>query len=522
MNALRNAPIGVKIALAPLMAMLCLVAVAALGLLANRDLTLSLRGLNETTLPTLTTANEVQRRLGEVFAQTNQSLVWAGADFPAQRIDALDKAVAAELAATAKLLKDQQNLAIWDDSARAQLQAIEKAHAAFQHAALDALDMKSSGLATAGSFIEAVQDTYLNLDRQIEALADAQRRAAGETVVGSTRAAVRKGWGIGVGAAAALVFAALISWSCARLIVQPLKDAQRLAGAVARGDLTEQSTTALHTDETGRVLAALGELSRNLSEIVQDIRHTADEVRVASSEIASGNADLSARTESTAASLQQAAASVEQLSSAIRQSADNSRDAMVLARGASTVAREGGAIVGDVVSTMDAINSQAKKIAEIIGVIDGIAFQTNILALNAAVESARAGEQGRGFAVVASEVRTLAQRSADAAREIRMLISTSVEQIEAGAKKVQDAGQAMGRIVGAIEKVAKTVEDISHATGEQANGIAQVNQSVTEMDRSTQQNAAMVEQATAATVSLNQQAGRLVEMLGRFKTAGTA
>jgi methyl-accepting chemotaxis protein len=501
------------------MAMLCLVGVAALGLAANRDLTASLRGLNDATLLSLATANEVQRRLGAVFAKTNQSLAWFGAEFPAQRIEALDKSIVDELAAIAKLLMDQQALPIWDETARHRLQSIEKAHAAFQRAALDALDMKSSGLATAGSFIEGVQDTYRALDQQIQTMADDQRRAAGATVRASTTAAIGKGWAIGFGAAAALALAIYTSWLSARLIVRPLREAQRIADAVASGNLTERDFGVAQRDETGQVLAALGELSCSLSQIVGEIRHTAGEVRTASGEIASGNADLSARTEAAAASLQEAAASVEQLSSAIRHSAENAREATVLAKSASGVAREGGAIVADVVSTMEAINAQAQKIAEIIGVIDGIAFQTNILALNAAVESARAGEHGRGFAVVASEVRTLAQRSANAAREIRMLISASVGQIQAGAGKVQNAGQAMGRIVSAIEQVAQTVDDISNATGEQAKGIAQVNQSVAEMDRSTQQNAAMVEQATAATVSLNQQAERLVEMLGRFRTA---
>jgi methyl-accepting chemotaxis protein len=259
-------------------------------------------------------------------------------------------------------------------------------------------------------------------------------------------------------------------------------------------------------------------VARNLTGLVTDIRSTAEQINVASGEIATGNADLSTRTEGTASALQQTAASVEQLTATIRSNADNARAANVLARDASTVAREGGAMVVDVVSTMNAINAQAKKIADIIGTIDAIAFQTNILALNAAVEAARAGEQGRGFAVVASEVRSLAQRSADSAREIRTLIGSSVEQIDAGASQVQAAGQTMTRIIGAIERVSSTVDDIARAAGEQATGIAQVNQTVAEMENSTQQNAAMVEEATAATDALNGQAQRLVQMLTRFRT----
>jgi len=203
----------------------------------------------------------------------------------------------------------------------------------------------------------------------------------------------------------------------------------------------------------------------------------------------------------------------------VRQSADNAQAANALARDASNVAREGGALVQGVVQTMDQINSQAKKIGEIIGTIDGIAFQTNILALNAAVEAARAGEQGRGFSVVASEVRLLAQRSAESAREIRTLIGSSVEQIDAGVNKVQAAGHTMTKIVGAIEKVAGTVDGIARASSEQAAGIAQVNNAVSEMERATQQNAAMVEEATAATESLRHQSQRLVGLLGRFRTS---
>jgi methyl-accepting chemotaxis protein len=330
--------------------------------------------------------------------------------------------------------------------------------------------------------------------------------------------AARNGWIIAGVSLAGLAISSLLAWTFVRAISQPLGQAATLAREVAQGDLTHRPAETSQ-DATGRVLAALAEVSQNLNGIVNAIRRTADEIDNASGEIAGGNADLSTRTEANATALQQAAASIEQLSATIRQSADNARDAKTLAHDASSVAREGGVIVADVVNTMQAINVQAKKIGEIIAVIDGIAFQTNILALNAAVEAARAGEHGRGFNVVAGEVRSLAQRSGDAAREIRQLIGSSVEQIEAGAGKVQTAGRTMERIVDAVERVAQTVDDISRVMAEQASGIAQVNQTVNEMDRTTQQNAAMVEQATAATESLRGQATRLVQMLTRFKTA---
>jgi methyl-accepting chemotaxis protein len=248
------------------------------------------------------------------------------------------------------------------------------------------------------------------------------------------------------------------------------------------------------------------------------VRSAANEIETASSEIASGNADLSARTESAAASLEQTAAAIEQLSASVRNSAEQAQQVNQLAQQASQVAREGGAAVQDVVQTMGGISAQSRKIGEIVGVIDGIAFQTNILALNAAVEAARAGEQGRGFAVVAQEVRTLAGRSGAAAREIRELIARSVEQTDAGSVKVQVAGDTMGRVVDSIEKVSGMVDAITRASSEQAEGIAQVNQSVSEMDRSTQQNAAMVEEAMAATESLRGHARHMVGLLTKFRT----
>jgi methyl-accepting chemotaxis protein len=329
---------------------------------------------------------------------------------------------------------------------------------------------------------------------------------------------VRRGALVAGVAALTLGLCVGLTWLLVRRITQPLGQAALLADALAQGDLTVRHADASR-DATGVVLGSLDQVARNLALLVADVRATADQINTASHEIASGNTDLSARTEGTASALQQAAASIEQLAGTIRSNADNARTANALAHDASAVAREGGTMVDEVVRTMDAINTQAKKIADIIGTIDGIAFQTNILALNAAVEAARAGEQGRGFAVVAAEVRSLAQRSSAAAREIRTLIGSSVEQIDAGATKVQAAGQTMGRIVGAIDKVSTTVDEISRAAAEQAAGIEQVNQTVNEMDRNTQQNAAMVEQASAATESLNDQAGRLVTLLTRFRTS---
>ena len=269
---------------------------------------------------------------------------------------------------------------------------------------------------------------------------------------------------------------------------------------------------------TGRAVALKQALGRVQQTLLQ-VRASAGNVNTASDEIATGNHDLSARTEQAASSIQETASAMEQLTATVRNSADSARQANQLAASAAEVAQRGGSVVSQVVSTMDEINHSSKKISDIIGTIDGIAFQTNILALNAAVEAARAGEQGRGFAVVASEVRSLAQRSAEAAREIKGLIVASVERVEAGSKLVADAGQTMDEIVGSVKRVSDVIGEISTASGEQSDGIGQVGVAITQLDQMTQQNAALVEESTAAAESLRQQAQRLNEALAGFRLA---
>ncbi|MBL8507619.1 MAG: methyl-accepting chemotaxis protein, partial [Chitinimonas sp.] len=270
-------------------------------------------------------------------------------------------------------------------------------------------------------------------------------------------------------------------------------------------------------DETGQLIKALRSMNDGLLQIVGDIRTSVETINTASQEIAAGNIDLSQRTEEQAASLEETAASMEELTSTVKQNAENAREANRLAEGASGIAQKGGEAVGQVVTTMAEINESSKKIVDIIGVIDGIAFQTNILALNAAVEAARAGEQGRGFAVVAGEVRSLAQRSAAAAKEIKSLIGDSVERVTVGTAQVDRAGITMEEVVGSIRKVTGIMGDISNASAEQSSGIEQVNTAVTQMDEVTQQNAALVEEAAAAAGSLQDQARLLMEAVNRFK-----
>ncbi|WP_219115996.1 methyl-accepting chemotaxis protein [Janthinobacterium sp. UMAB-56] len=304
-----------------------------------------------------------------------------------------------------------------------------------------------------------------------------------------------------------------------RTITQPLNAAVKLAQTVASGDLTSQIE--VHTtEETGQLLQALKDMNSSLVNIVGQVRSGTETIATASSEIASGNLDLSSRTEEQASSLEETASSMEELTSTVRQNADNAQQANQLALSASGVAVKGGAVVGKVVETMDAINDSSRKIVEIISVIDGIAFQTNILALNAAVEAARAGEQGRGFAVVATEVRNLAQRSAAAAKEIKTLIGDSVVAVDAGSKLVAEAGSTMAEIVSSVQRVTDIMAEISLATQEQSSGIDQINQAIGQMDQVTQQNAALVEEAAAAAASLQEQSGELAGVVSVFKLDG--
>jgi methyl-accepting chemotaxis protein len=311
-----------------------------------------------------------------------------------------------------------------------------------------------------------------------------------------------------------------IGWQLSRSIGQGIGRAAKLADRVAQGDLSTH-IEATGRDEIGQLLASLHKMQTSLASVVSSVREDSEKVAVASAQIAQGNKNLSARTENQASSLEETAASMEQLSSMVKQNADNARQANKLAQSASTVAIQGGEVVAQVVDTMKGINDSSRKISDIISVIDSIAFQTNILALNAAVEAARAGEQGRGFAVVASEVRSLAGRSADAAKEIKRLISDSVGRVDQGTLLVDQAGRTMIEVVGSIRRVTDLMGEISTASNEQALGVAQVGEAVTHMDQVTQQNAAQVEEMAAAAESLKSQALALVQVVGAFHLGDT-
>jgi methyl-accepting chemotaxis protein len=383
----------------------------------------------------------------------------------------------------------------------------------------DAVDLASVDPNMGAAALQTADAQFAIVNKTLgELLAKVQAQAAAEQV-GMESSARRYALGIGLVGLLAGLLSVGFAWWVQRRIVADMHAGVQAAAAVAEGrlDLDLRSDAA---DEVGDLMRALGAMVQRLRGSIQSVRQATESIGLASSEIATGNQDLSHRTEQTASSLQQTASSMEQLTGTVRQSADAAAQANQLASSASSVAQRGGDVVSQVVATMQEIDASSKKIADIIGVIDGIAFQTNILALNAAVEAARAGEQGRGFAVVAAEVRSLAQRSAEAAKEIKGLIGTSVGKVQMGSKLVGDAGSTMSEIVASVKRVSDIIGEITAASSEQRQGIGQVNSAVSQLDQMTQQNAALVEQSAAAAESLREQAGKLVSVVNMFRLGG--
>ncbi|MDP2029783.1 MAG: methyl-accepting chemotaxis protein [Thiobacillus sp.] len=379
-------------------------------------------------------------------------------------------------------------------------------------AAMTGHDFQQAGEVLQG----AMKTTYPPVRKSAEAIIALQL----EIAKGKFEAAQTRFMAVQIISIAVIVFgvllAAVIGFWTIRAITRPLNEAVRIAECVAAGDLT-QVITVHSNDETGKLMQAMKAMNSSLVTIVGQVRTGTETIAVASREIAAGNLDLSNRTETQASSLEETASSMEELTSTVKQNAENARQANQLVGSTADVAVKGGRVVSQVVDTMASIKDSSRKIADIIGVIDGIAFQTNILALNAAVEAARAGEQGRGFAVVAAEVRNLAQRSAGAAKEIKSLIEDSVGKVDAGGKLVDEAGKTMDEIVNSVKRVTDIMSEIAAASSEQSSGIEQVNQAVSQMDQMTQQNAALVEEAAAAAESLQDQAGQLAEAVSVFK-----
>ncbi|MFN3304010.1 MAG: methyl-accepting chemotaxis protein [Roseateles sp.] len=419
-------------------------------------------------------------------------------------------------------LQDRIKALIRSPEEQALFDAVAQARKVYIDAREAIVRLKKDGQAEAADrqFTEVFLPASKVYLERMQAFLDHQRRSIDRTAAevdaaSGTSRALLLGFGL-----AMLALGAVAAWRITLSITVPLAAANELAERVADGNLMRSGTgMAAGNDEIGQLLRTLRRMRETLAQTIGAIRDSAESIGSASSESASGNQDLSARTEKAASSLEETASAMEQLTGTVQHSAASAGQANALAVTAAGVAQRGGEVVGQVVHTMDEINASSRKIADIIGVIDGIAFQTNILALNAAVEAARAGEQGRGFAVVASEVRSLAGRSADAAREIKTLIGSSVERVETGARLVAEAGKTMDELVGAVQRVKDIMGEITTATAEQSDGIAQVNIAITQLDQVTQQNAALVEQSTAAAESLREQTLALNESVGVFRVA---
>jgi methyl-accepting chemotaxis protein len=432
-------------------------------------------------------------------------------------IDGLGKEMTATSAEISKTQKALEQL-MQDDKGKALMATVATGRNTYVDARKKLLARKAAGEDVSAA---VDRDLYPLAQVYLNALNPVNAHAQGllDEIEARTDATVTTAqWALGIGALVCVVLGALLAWLATRSVVNPILQAVDAAEAISDGDLA-RTVNVSGSDEAARMLQALAQMREKLSGIVADVRQNAEAVAVASSQIAQGNNDLSARTEQQASALEETAASMEELSSTVRQNADNARQGNQLALSASSVAVKGGEVVGQVVQTMKGINDSSNRIADIISVIDGIAFQTNILALNAAVEAARAGEQGRGFAVVASEVRSLAGRSADAAKEIKALITDSVERVGQGTALVDQAGNTMTEVVNSIRRVTDIMGEISAASTEQSSGVSQVGEAVTQMDRATQQNAALVEQSAAAAESLKGQAQKLVGAVAVFKLA---
>jgi methyl-accepting chemotaxis protein len=387
----------------------------------------------------------------------------------------------------------------------------------YTEAVATVVSLSATDAVAAQAAMQPLQAVFTELETQMAALSETIEKNSLALEVTAASRVREAGLSISAALAFAVVAMAVAALWLARSMTRPMDHAVSVADSLAQGDLTV-SIRPSGNEEAVRLLQSLSRMQANFTTIVREVKSNADEVASASAQIAGGNQDLSNRTEQQASALQETAATMDQLGSTVRNNADHARQANQLALGASTVALKGGQVMGQVVETMTGINDSSKKIAEIISVIDGIAFQTNILALNAAVEAARAGEQGRGFAVVAGEVRSLAHRSAEAAREVKSLVNASVDRVEQGTALVGQAGHTMDEIVSAIKRVTDIVAEISAASAEQSTGIDQVGKAVSQMDQSTQRNTALIEESAAASETLSQQARQLVEAVAAFKT----
>jgi methyl-accepting chemotaxis protein len=516
MNALGRFSIRTRLYFATSFSLVLLVIIGGMGFIALDRTRGTLETLFSQRVQTLTDMSDLRTSLGDLRRAEKDIVINFNNSV---EVAALRESWGKTLAALRKSLADVR-----------QVQAGDAAFVAAIDKSLDEIKQYETGIAPifdqieraqidgagGGAYADRLKKHMEATDQLFSQLATASREQMQEARQGvDTLAATMSGL-IGVALVLALAVLIPLTYLSVRSITRSLAQASELAERIAGGDLSRDEQ-ALNHDEVGQLVGAMGRMQQSLRGLVHQMQDAAGNIATASSEIATGNHDLSQRTEQTAANLEEAASSMEMLTNTVQQSAQASRQASDFASSAAEVAARGGAVVSQVVSTMDQITTSSRKIADITGVIDSIAFQTNILALNAAVEAARAGEQGRGFAVVASEVRSLAQRSAGAAKEIKELIGSSVERVEDGSRLVSQAGQTMTEIVGSVRRVSGIINEFTASAAEQSDNIGHISQSVTQLDQMTQQNAALVEQSTAASESLREQALQLTRAVSQFK-----
>ena len=513
MFSIGNMKIGVRLGLGFALILLLLVGMAAIGVMRMGSIDDELDLLAKEEVPRMLTTLAIDSSIIEIgkssyglllapdaaFAETQKAEVAAARKALAENLEKLEKSItSAKGKELVQSLATKQRAFFATVDEALKLQAEGKKDEALKYMLSGMRDTRKAAMSGADALIKHQDEV---MDEQVKSAAHTYE--SGRSLL------------IGLAALAAL-FAVGIAWWVTRSVTGPIGVAVAVAEKVAAGDLTSQIEVTTK-DEAGRLLQALKNMNASLVKIVGEVRGGTEAIGSGTKQIAMGNADLSQRTEEQASSLEETASSMEELTSTVKQNAENAKQANQLALGASQVAIKGGAVVGQVVETMSSINESSKKIVDIISVIDGIAFQTNILALNAAVEAARAGEQGRGFAVVASEVRSLAQRSAAAAKEIKALIGDSVDKVGAGTKLVDEAGKTMQEIVSSVKRVTDIMSEITAASQEQSSGIEQVNQAIAQMDEVTQQNAALVEEEAAATESMQEQAQNLARVVSVFR-----
>lgn len=515
MTLFDNFSVRAKLALGPAVCLALLGLSASAALWGFSRLRSGLDAVYLERLPSYTFAAELDAKVRDINGLINRSIASEALGYSAKEVEGVDQALNQLLAGVDTDLKKHLDTGISAEE-RAALQGISESYAKYQKSIKDALDLKSTALVTASSYLTTAQNEYERLLKATTQLSHTKLQQAGEDVA-AARADTERAQGLVlIGAIGATAAGVALSWVLASGLLRRLHSLSKAVSALEQGDLT-LPLQAQGSDEVGHVMSGVETVRQRLAQSMYAVHQATESVRIAASEIAAGNTDLGHRTETTSSSLQQTASSMQMLSGAVNENAHAAGRASQAAAQAADAARSGGDVMQKVVHTMGDISESSRRIAEITGVIDGIAFQTNILALNAAVEAARAGEQGRGFAVVAGEVRTLAQRSASAAKEITQLIRSSADRVESGSQLVQQAGTAIEGLVGRVRDVSDLVVGIRAATEQQSGEISQMSSTLGSLDQSTQQNAALVEQGTAAAESLRVQADKLSEAVRQFR-----